>query len=126
MLNSNEPLVPTVDALDLQRVYTMMSTVHTISQAQGHQSGGSLSLGIYAQLCSVGADVKAVWYRASTLLMLYKFAGPSLAKHEGVNGKIFQVAAKFPMKRMEPGVPQRGLPFDVNEFMKQLADESTR
>jgi hypothetical protein len=33
---------------------------------------------------------------------------------------VFQVAATFPMKRMSIGVPQQGLPFDVQEFLAQI------
>jgi len=34
---------------------------------------------------------------------------------------LFNLAAKFPMKRMPVGVPQQGPPFDLNEFLKQIA-----
>jgi hypothetical protein len=37
--------------------------------------------------------------------------------------KVFELVAKFPMKRMEPGVPQQGPPFDFQEFLKQLGPE---
>jgi hypothetical protein len=33
---------------------------------------------------------------------------------------VFRVAASFPMKRMETGVTYHGLPFDTEEFLKQV------
>jgi hypothetical protein len=118
-----DALVPAVDPLDLQRVFTTMRTIH--EQAPGQQSG-AIDIGIYKKLCGPGADVNAVWYRASMLLMVLCH-GPLAGKRGDLDEKVFRIAAKFPMKRMEPGVPQRGLPFDVNEFLKQLSsDESTR
>jgi hypothetical protein len=35
--------------------------------------------------------------------------------------KVFEVAAKFPMKLMQPGVEYSGPPFDVCEFIEQIA-----
>ena len=37
-----------------------------------------------------------------------------------VRDVVFNVAAKFPMKRMELGVQYRGLPMDVEGFVKQI------
>jgi hypothetical protein len=33
---------------------------------------------------------------------------------------VIQIAATFPMKRMGVGVVHEGLPFDVEEFLKQI------
>ena len=116
--------VPAVDPLDLQRVFTMMSTVHAMSTAHGQQSG-MIDLGINKRLCSPEADAEAVSYRASILLMLFHLGLARKDEHDKVKDeerdRLFEVAARFPMKRMEPGVRYKGgLPFDVNEFMKQL------
>jgi hypothetical protein len=52
-----------------------------------------------------------------------------LAEHVGllppempseVRDVVFNVAATFPIKRMEPGVQYQGLPLDVNGFVKQI------
>jgi hypothetical protein len=37
-----------------------------------------------------------------------------------VRDVVFNVAARFPMRRMEPGVEYQGLPMDVDGFVKQI------
>jgi hypothetical protein len=37
---------------------------------------------------------------------------------------VLKVAAKFPMKKLNVGVVHQGLPFDVEEFVKQIAEEA--
>jgi CspA family cold shock protein len=45
--------------------------------------------------------------------------------HNGeLDDVVFQVAATFPMKKMQVGVVHRGLPFDVQEFVKQVGARS--
>jgi len=39
---------------------------------------------------------------------------------------VFNVAAKFPMKPMEPGVQYQGLPLDVDGFVKQIEHDLGR
>ena len=40
-----------------------------------------------------------------------------------VRDVVFNVAARFPMKHMEPGVQYHGLPMDVDGFVKQIEHE---
>ena len=63
----------------------------------------------------------AVWFRLS-LLQTLALTGLLLPwVHDGkLDDAVFDVAAKFPIKRMPVGVPQKGMPFDVQEFVKQL------
>ncbi len=45
--------------------------------------------------------------------------------HDGeLDDAVFQVAAKFPMTNMEVGVVHDGLPFDVEEFLKQIGERT--
>ena len=37
---------------------------------------------------------------------------------------VLKVAAKFPMKKLNVGIVHQGLPFDVEEFVKQIAEEA--
>jgi hypothetical protein len=39
---------------------------------------------------------------------------------EAIRDIVFNLAARFPMKAMEPGVVYEGLPLDMEEFVKQL------
>jgi len=73
--------------------------------------------------CSLNEDF--LRFRASLLGMLKMFGVFEPWIHEGVVADaVFKVAAVFPMKGMKGmliGVPQEGLPFDVQEFMSQVA-----
>ena len=81
----------------------------------------------FAEVCSPGANVTAVWYRASMLGMLAQTIGmlaPELPAE--VREAVFNVAASFPFKFMKPGDVHEGLPLDVQEFVKQLEEELRR
>jgi hypothetical protein len=78
---------------------------------------------MYESMCSRGANVEAVWYRASMLGLLEMLPGNMLTPwtNDGeLDDKVIQVAATFPMKKMEVGVVHAGPPFDVAEFLKQI------
>ncbi len=101
-----------------------------VQAATGGQAG-MIELGLYRRVCSPGADIDAVWYRASMLGLLemlpqvspQMFPESPLTSwtHDGeLDDAVFQVAATFPMKTMEVGVVRDGLPFDVEEFVKQI------
>lgn len=73
------------------------------------------------------SDLENVWSRASILLLLGEQLGLFRPKLPGeVRNVIFSVFAKFPIKRLEPGVVHNGFPLDVQEFMKQVKDELRR
>jgi len=70
------------------------------------------------------ADVMSVWYRAGMLWALKQVQPDLLAQwtHNGELGDVvFQVAATFPMKKIQVGVVYDGPPFEVQEFVKQVA-----
>ncbi len=62
-----------------------------------------------------------MWYRASMLGLLQMLPESPLKPwtRDGLNldEVVFQVAATFPMKKMEVGVVHDGLPFDVQELL---------
>jgi hypothetical protein len=42
--------------------------------------------------------------------------------HDGqLDDVVFEVISTFPMQKMKPGVAREGPPFDVEEFVKQIA-----
>jgi hypothetical protein len=120
--------VPAVAPADLKAVCALMRNVrahHTAGQSVGIDSRA------YENAYSPGADVDAVSYRASMLglLQMLPQMSPQMFPespltpwtHNGeLDDAVFQVAASFPMKKMQVGVKQAGLPFDVQEFMKQI------
>lgn len=109
--------VAAVDAADLKAVRAFMRNSRPGPTARG------ISGGMYESMCSPGANVEAVWYRASMLGLLEMLAGKMLTPwtNDGeLDDKVIQVAATFPMKKMEVGVIHEGPPFDVAEFLKQI------
>jgi hypothetical protein len=77
--------------------------------------------------CSARADLPAVTYRSSMLGLLEMCPGDLLApwKRGGaLDEAVFKVAATIAMKWMETGVPQSGLPFDVDAFIQEVDKES--
>jgi len=111
--------VAAVSPDDLRKVWQLFRDV------QARHPGECTSIGnsVYQSVCSPGADVVSVWYRASMLGMLQLLPESPLTPwtHDGeLEDPVFQVAATFPMKKMEVGVVRQGPPFDVQEFLKQI------
>jgi hypothetical protein len=112
--------VAAVNPDDLRNVWTMMRDLEAGTPAG---QTGSLSGGLYESACSPGANVVACWYRASILGVLQMLPGNPLTpwSHEGeLDDAVFQIAATFPMKKLPVGLVKNGLPFDVQELVKQI------
>jgi hypothetical protein len=112
--------VAAVNPDDLRKVWRLFRDVQAHTPAG---QCGSIDGRMYKNVCSPGANVVAVWYRASMLGMLQMLPESPLTPwtHDGeLDDAAFQVAATFPMKKMEIGVVQQGPPFDVQEFVKQI------
>lgn len=115
--------VAAVNPDDLRKVWKMMRDV----QAHGPGQGVSIDSRMYTKECSPGANVMAVWYRASMLGILQMLPEPPLAPwthNSGLDDAVFQVAAAFPMKNMRVGVVHEGPPLDMQEFLKQIQSAS--
>ena len=81
----------------------------------------SVSQPRFTRVCSPGANVLAAWYRAGSLGAIAEHLGMlSPDVPEAIRDVVFSLAARFPMKAMEPGVVYNGLPLDMEEFVKQL------
>jgi hypothetical protein len=109
-------LVPPVDPSDLKDVWKRGQELRALYGSEPAVTSYDLR-GEF----SPGADATAVWYRASMLGLLAESVGllpPEMPSE--VLDVVFNVAAKFPMKRMEPGVQYQGLPMDVDGFVKQI------
>ena len=69
----------------------------------------------------------ALWYRASMLGLLAQrtwLMAPALP--DEAKDAVFNLAARFPINFLVPGVEYQGFPVDVQEFMKQVEDEVRR
>jgi hypothetical protein len=111
--------VAAVSPDDLGKLWKLVRDV----EAQNPGECASIGNSVYQSVCGPGVDVIAVWYRVSMLGAITKMKPDLLSQwtHEGdLDDAVFQVAATFPMKKMPVGVEQEGLPFDVEEFVKQI------
>ena len=112
--------IGTVDPVDLRSVWVLCRDM----QAQSRPTGKSRVIDVAGLqcVCSLGADVRDVWYRASMLLMLEartNVLAPWMHDCQ-LDEVVYQVAAIFPVKKMRIGVVNDGLPFDVREFIRKV------
>jgi hypothetical protein len=122
---SEDGLVSPVDPSDMKAVLRMgrewpMGRERHIAQAVGSTGRGPVAAA-FGSVCSPDADVTAAWYRVVMLGMCDEAGLLSAHKHSGeFTDAVFQVAARFPMKRMEADATYDGPPFDTEEFVKQI------
>ena len=102
---SEDGLIAAMEPSDLKSVFKMQQGMEPTEP-----SVTAISSDPYERVCSPGADGFAVWYRASMLVSFAERMGllpPELPNE--VRDVVFNVAAKFPMKRMELGVQYQDL-----------------
>lgn len=112
--------VASVNPDDLRNVWAMIRDLQALDL---ESQSASIGKGLYEGACSPGANVVAVWYRASILGVLQMLPGNPLTpwSHEGeLDDAVFQIAATFPMKKLPVGLAKNGLPFDLQELVKQI------
>lgn len=117
--------VPAVDPADLRSFWVMQNHFQALGP------GEQLAIGAdpLERACSPGADVRAVFIRASMLrkLKLMSESGGLISPwlhHGEPDDAVFKVVATFPMIRMQPGVRRGRLFFDVEELMRQVRKEA--
>ena len=118
-------LVPAVDPANLKNVWAMQNDF----QARNPGQENAISIDLYKHACSPGADVGAVLSRLSILGMLQKVAEAGHFRFPWIHyGKpeevVFKIVATIPMVKLKPGVKQEGFPFDVEELIRQIKNES--
>jgi hypothetical protein len=114
--NSSPGPISAVDPDDLQKVWAYMLTVP--------ERHGTCST-VFQSMCSPGADVFAVWYRASILQLCERLGLLSRWKNEGnLDSAVFKVAADYKIEKMPAGVVRKSLPLDVEGFLKRIEAES--
>ena len=120
---SNNGLVVPVEPSDLKAVWKVVEEMRGQRDSDEHIA---IDARMYANACSPGANVLAVWYRVSMLSLIAMRTGlfapglPDAAKEAACN-----VAASFPMKMIGPEVNE-GMPLDAEAFVKQIQDELGR
>jgi len=118
-------LVPAVDPADLKRIWAMQNDF----QARNPGQENAIGIDHYKHACSPGADVGAVLSRLSMLGMVQNVAEAGHLTfpwiHYGTPEEVvFKIVATIPMVRLQPGVRHGGFPFDVEELIRQIKNES--
>jgi hypothetical protein len=121
--SAGEP-VAEVDPQDLKALW------HLGRDIQARNPGRNVATGFdqMKAVCQPGANAHAVWYRSSMIWLLNQFAQGQLApwvKDDQVSDAVFQTMATIPMEWV--GHTERvGLPFDVEEFFRQLREDGVQ
>ncbi len=107
--------VPVVDPADMK---AMMEFGEDLKKRHRDKAFG-VGMGLLQQVCSPGADVRAVSYRISLLAMLEMMLE---ATYPGghFSDDALKVAAEMELTWMPVGVPQKGMGFNVEEFLGQV------
>jgi hypothetical protein len=114
---AGEP-VPVVDVADIKVMWA-----HFRELKEQHPRGVAVEAGIFKQLCSPGADIRAVSYRCQMLGLLEMMLRPVWTDGE-ISANAFKVAARIDLHWMAVGVPQNGFPFNLEEFLGQVLREA--
>ena len=114
-------VVPVVDPEDLKNLWTYSQELRA-----RHSNGGTATgIAVFQQMCCPGADVRAVWYRSSMLGVLAGMLESAWPGGE-LSETALKVASRMELNWMAVGVPQKGLPFDVVQFLAEVQAESVR
>jgi hypothetical protein len=113
--------VPEVDPADVRSVWKIQQDVQARHPGQQVATG----LGILQNACKPGADIYAVSYRTSQLFLI-QLVAPDKWQVITRNGEppeaVFGAAAKIPLEWMGVGKLRKGLPFDLDAFLR-LCDQ---
>jgi hypothetical protein len=123
-ISENNPVAAVAPA-DLKSVWAMQDDV----QARSPGQQVAISAELWRSSCGPGADVRAVFFRVSMLRMLQMLSGSggliSPWLHDGQpDDVVFKVVATLPMIGLQLGTPRQGFPFDVEELIKLIKEES--
>jgi len=122
-------MVAAVAPSDLESVWAMQDEM----QARSPGEQVAISINSWKNACSseadVEADVEAVFLRVSMLRMLQMLSGSggliSPWLHDGKpDDAVFNVVATIPMAGMQIGKPFQGFPFDAEELISLIKEES--
>lgn len=114
---AGEP-VPVVDVADMKVVWT-----HGKELKARHPEGVAVGMGVWKQLCSPGADIRAVSYRCSMLGMLEMMLRAAWTGGE-LSENAVKVAARMDLEWMAVGVVRNSLPFNLEGFLAELQREA--
>ena len=96
------------------------------NELQATLPGKQISIGaeFYRRACGTGADVRSVFIRVSQLRVLQMLGMLAPWTHgEVIDEAVFKTAATLPMTRMQLGIVYDKFPFDLQEFLNQVAKQ---
>jgi len=111
--------VPVVDPADMKKLWTYSQEL----RAKYPNGGVATGIEVLKHMCSPGADTRAVSYRCmmlGLLEMMLETAWPGGQPSEAA----FKVVSRMELRWMAVGVPQKGLPFDLESFLVEIRGES--
>jgi hypothetical protein len=119
------PTLPSTNGADMESVESDdLRAVWKIMRDTNNKQG-SFEYRSLERVCYPGANLNATWFRAAMLSTVQTMTD-ALGRwtHNGeLDERVFEVAARFPMKKMEIGVAQKGLPFNIEEFVERIEAE---
>jgi len=110
--------VPRVDPDDLKTIWQFFKG--SLERSEWPVATGADFL---QGVCKPGADVEALSYRAMMLSLLIRHAQEQLApwnRAGKLDDNVFRAAAEIQMQWIGVGITRRGLPFDVEDFVRRL------
>jgi hypothetical protein len=109
--------VPAVDPADIKTVRQIQREV------QARNPGKQIAAGfeLLKHICTPGADIPAIGFRASIPWVINLMAPEQLARFS--EDAVCRAAAKVPAEWVGVEVTRDGLPFDMNEFLRLCAEE---
>jgi hypothetical protein len=109
---------PPVNPADLLAVWKLLRQARAEHSFEDKSSIAVFS-GALRQACSPNADVEAVAARTLMLEILSQVK-PRWPEQSNAD-KILEIASRFPLTLPQLGVESNAPPFDLREFMKQIA-----
>src|ERR1700753_3338616 len=114
---SENKLAPPVNPADLLAVWNLLRKLRPEPSPENHSL--AIDHRTLQKSCSPGADLEAVSVRTLMLDILTQVSPAWMDKPSAA--KVVEVAARFPINPPQPGPKSDTPPFDVREFMKQIA-----
>jgi hypothetical protein len=117
---AGEP-VSTVDPKDVKAIWILSSDY----EKEHPGKSGAVGVEILKSVCSPGANIAAITYRAQMMWVVEHASPEALApwtKDERLDDAVFRAIAEVPMEWMGVGAPRHGLPFDVDDFLHRVRE----
>ena len=114
---AGEP-VPVVEVADIKVMWA-----HGQELKAQHPGGVAVEVSIWKQLCSPGADIRAVSYRCQMLGLLEMMLRAVWTGGE-LSANAFKVAARMDLHWMAVRVAQNGFPFSLEGFLAEVQREA--